>query len=196
MSRRILPARPRSNKKIESTALTIVKELQPKVLSGDERFDIERFFDCYLEDLTGVVTDYRKLDDGIYGYTDSEEMVCVISVDLAEDPYQEFFCRSTTAHECGHATLNVKDYRLMKTVLRSIHGKDHQLRMYREKDIITYRNPEWQAWRFAGALLMPAPAFVKSVDGGCGIKDLSKIFGVNPAFVRTRAKQLKLKLPK
>lgn len=196
MSRKIVPARPRSSKKIEATAMTIIRELQPGVLTNGEQFDIERFFDCHLEDITGVATDYQHLDNGIFGYTDSEEMVCVISRDLAEDRFQNNFCRSTTAHECGHAILNVKDYRVMRAVLRSIHGKDHQVRMYREQDIVVYRNPEWQAWRFAGAILMPESTFVRAVNGGAGEKELSKMFGVNPAFVRTRARALKLVLRK
>jgi Zn-dependent peptidase ImmA (M78 family) len=192
LSRRLVPANPRNRNDIESFALSIIRSLQPGVFTDNERFDIERFFDCYLEKLAGVSTDYRTLEDGIYGYTDSDEMVCVISRELSEDPSQEKFYRSTMAHECGHAMMHVKDYRTKKAILRSIHRKDHQLRVYREKDIVTYKNPEWQAWRFAGAILMPESVFKTTVKDGYSIYDLSDRFGVNPAFVRTRLKAFNL----
>ena len=194
MTRKLVPAQPRSNNDIESLALSIVRTYQPRVLNNGEQFDIERFFDCELELITQVSPDYQQLGDEIYGYTDSEEMVCVISSDLAEDPWSKYFYRSTMAHEIGHAVMHVRDYRRIKAILRSIHKKDHQLRMYREKDIILYRNPEWQAWRFAGALLMPEPVFRDAICNGYKVRSLSERFGVNPKFVRTRFKALNIKI--
>ena len=143
---RLIPAEPRSNATIESLALSIIRRYQPGVLNG-ESFDIERFFDCELEKRTGVATDYQQLEDGIYGYTDSKRMECVISLDLAdaEAPHQKYFYRSTMAHETGHAILHVADYRRKRAILRSMHKKDHESRLYREEHkIILYKNPEWQ----------------------------------------------------
>ena len=194
MGRRLVPARPRSNADIESLTLSIVLECQPGVLTEGERFDIERFFDCYLEEVSKVATDYQRLEYGVYGYTDSERMISVISRDLAEDPLQEYFYRSTMAHETGHAILHVADYRRKKAILRSIHKKNHELQVYREQDIKLYMNPEWQAWRFAGAILMPAQAFTVAVDDGLGVRDMCERFGVNRAFVNTRARALKIKV--
>lgn len=192
MSRRLVPAKPRSSANIDRFALNIVQKYQPGMLDNEERFDTERFFDCDLERITNVKTGYRLLEPGIHGYTDSEDLISIISVDLMDDPWEEFFCRSTMAHETGHAILHVWDYRKKKAILKSIHNKNHMLRNYREDEIITYKNPEWQAWRFAGALLMPEPAFRKAVIDGLGERDLSQRFGVNPAFVRSRAKALKI----
>lgn len=192
MSRHLVPAKPRSSANIDSLALNIVQKYQSGMLNNEERFDIERFFDCDLEGLTKVKTGYRLLESGIHGYTDSEDMISIISVDLMDDPWEEFFCRSTMAHETGHAILHVWDYRRKKAILKSIHDENHTLRNYREEEIITYKNPEWQAWRFAGALLMPEPAFREAVVDGLGKRDLSQRFGVNPAFIKSRAKALKI----
>ncbi|RJP80790.1 MAG: ImmA/IrrE family metallo-endopeptidase [Desulfobacteraceae bacterium] len=192
MTRRLVPAKPRSNADIESMALNIVLKYQPSVLSNEESFDIERFFDCDLEKITQVEIDYKPLEAGIYGYTDSENMECVISSDLIDSPHQQNFCRSTMAHESAHAMMHVHDYRLQKAILKSIHKHDHAIKMYREKDIITYRNPEWQAWRFAGALLMPESAIRNAIAKGKKTDDLSEQFGVNPSFVRSRLKVLKV----
>lgn len=192
MPRRLVPAKPRSNADIDGLALNIVRKYQPGMLNNEERFDIERFFDCELEGVTNVKTAYQELECGIHGFTDSETMISVISLDLMDDPREELFCRSTMAHETGHAILHVWDYRRKKAILKSIHNKNHMLRNYREDEIVLYMNPEWQAWRFAGALLMPKPAFRKAVKNGLDEQDLSKRFGVNPAFVRTRARALKI----
>ena len=194
MSRRLIPAKPRSSANIDSLALNIVQQYQPEMLNNEKRFDIERFFDCYLEGLTKVTTGYRRLEPGIHGYTDSNDLISVISVDLMDDPWEEFFCRSTMAHETGHAILHVWDYRRKKAILKSIHNENHTLRNYRESEIITYKNPEWQAWRFAGSLLMPEPAFREAMMEGLGERDLSQRFGVNPAFIRSRARALKINI--
>lgn len=191
--RRFIPANPRSNADIESLTLRMVRRYQPQVLTQNQRFDTEEFFDVDLEQITGVTPDYQHLDPGIYGYTDTDKNVCIISRDLVEDPFSEFYCRSTTAHEMGHAVLHVPDYKIKRAILRSIHKKGHDnLRFYREDDIPLYVNPEWQAWRFAGALLMPAPAFKAAVRAGETVRDLSRHFGVNPSFIQTRGRALKL----
>jgi len=193
VNRRFVPAKPRSNKDLESLSLNLVKHYQPGVINQKQRFDTEEFFDVDLEKLTGVATDYQHLESGIYGYTDTDEMVCAISKELADDPSSEYFFRSTTAHEIAHAVLHVSDYRLRRAILRSVNKKGHDsLRLFHESEIPLYRNPEWQAWRFAGALLMPAQAFLSAVKSGESLRDLSQHFGVNASFVMTRARSLKI----
>jgi len=67
---RLIPAKPRSKAQIEGLALSIIRAYQPGVLHKGESFDVERFFDCELEKMSGVAIDYQRLEDGIYGYTD------------------------------------------------------------------------------------------------------------------------------
>jgi Zn-dependent peptidase ImmA (M78 family) len=193
LAKKLIPAKPRSNASIEKNTLEIITKFQSDVLSNNEPFDIECFFDCDLEEFTGVKTDYQKLPFGIHGYTDSELMLSVISRDLAESESQNFFTYSTIAHEVGHAFLHVKDYRKKQATLLSLHEKDHNMRLCREEEIPLYMNPEWQAWSFAGAILMPATEVQKSLTKGYNISDLSERFRVNPAFVKSRLRKLKLR---
>lgn len=193
MTKKLIPAKPRSSANIEKDALGIIKEFQPEVLTKNSPFDVELFFDCDLEKQTGVNTDYQRLDFGVYGYTDSESMISVISLDLVNNGSQENFRRSTIAHEIGHAFLHVNDYKERRAILRSMHRQNHQMRSYREEEIITYENPEWQAWCFAGALLMPATVIQKLNSKGYTVSDMSEILRVNPAFMQTRLRSLKLK---
>lgn len=188
-------ARARSGAEIEGLALYIVKRYQPEVLQTPMAFDVERFFECELEEITGVDTDYRQLNPGIHGFTNSESMECVISLELADDPSQHFFCRSTISHEIGHAIQHVPEFRKRKELLKSIHDAQHvPLTLYRESDIPLYCNPEWQAWRFAGALLMPAPTMRLAMEECRDVISMSRLFQVNPAFVKTRLRVLKISL--
>lgn len=194
MSRELVLANPRSGVEIDRIALRVVKTFQPEALEEPLPFDIERFFECEMEKITGVVPDYKKLPPGIYGYTDSGTMESVISSDLMDNPSQLFFARSTIGHETGHCLIHVSEFRVKKAILKSIHDKCHGdgLRMYRESDIPTYMNPEWQAWRFAGALLMPRTAIEIGIKHGGNERDLARWFQVNPPFLRTRLRALKI----
>lgn len=195
MGRKFVPAKPRSNSDIEALTMKIVTHFQPAVLNDHKEFNTEEFFDLDLERLTGVATDYQQLDPGIYGYTDTQKNLCVISRDLADDPQNRNYYRSTAAHEIGHAVLHVRDYKIRRAILHSVHKKGHnELRLYNESEIPLYKNPEWQAWRFAGALLMPACVFRDAVNYGKPLKALSQQFGVNQSFVMTRARALKISL--
>jgi Zn-dependent peptidase ImmA (M78 family) len=197
LARRVVIANPRSGAEIDEIALRIIQKFQPKVLDKPTPFEIELFFECSLESISGVNSDYKELPSGIYGYTDSDAMESVISSELMDDPFQIRFCRSTMAHEVGHVLIHVPEFRCKKALLRSIHDKRHvSLRLYREVDVPVFKNPEWQAWRFAGALLMPAPTFISAVKDGLDERELSRLFQVNPAFVRTRLSALKIKYPK
>lgn len=193
MSRKLFKAKPRSGAEIERDAQRIIKYFQPQALQSPVPFNIEGFFEWELEALTGVKNDYRLLPDGIHGYTDSESMESVISRDLMDDPYNLFFARSTISHEVGHAVIHVPEVRRKKAILTSIHNKNHgDLTLYRESEIPLYCNPEWQAWRFAGAVLMPEKTITMALQDGATKGELSKIFQVNLAFVETRLRSLKM----
>lgn len=195
MPRSIPLAAPRSGAQIDQHALEIIRKVQPEVLIKPEPFDIERFFDCYLEEMTGVEPDYLELNPGIQGYTDIDEMKTVISLELMEDETQNNrrYRRSTMGHEAGHVIQHVPEFRKTKALLKFIHDAQHvRLRMYREEHVPLYRNPEWQAWRFSGALLMPTPTFIAAIEQGKTVLDLVEIFDVNPSFVETRLRSLKI----
>lgn len=195
MNRKVILAAPRSGKDIDEIMLRIVKKTQPQVLARPSAFDVEVFFECDLPEITGVVSDYRELPHGLDGFTDSDKMITVVAKDLVEsdDVVTRRRGRATIGHEGSHVLIHIPEFRLRKSILRSIHeSTNDNLRFHREENVPTYRNPEWQAWRGAKALLMPAPAVQIAVDRGCNLPDLVKIFDANPAFVRSRLTELGL----
>lgn len=180
-----------SRETIERKAETLLRQFQPGVLAGDEAFDIERFVDLHLEDLTGVKPDYLSLPAGVYGLTDQHRMV--IDLKLVDDPLSREFLRSTMAHEVGHVINHVpilRDRRHEQVFEQKTAGGD--LNLYRRKDLKPYEDPEWQAWRFAAALLMPRQAISTLVNNGYNLQSLARHFQVNRIFVERRLSQLGL----
>lgn len=193
MPRRVLLAEPTSGAKLDKLAFDLVKAYQPHVLEDIQPFDIEMFFECHVEHLTGVTTGYKELSFSVHGYTDIETSECMVASALVDDPTKIQFLRSTQSHESAHSLLHVKQFKEKKAFLRFIHDKDHaNLRLHREENVPVYCNPEWQAWRLGGALLMPAPMVRKAVGKGYSIMNLSEAFDVSVAFVESRLRGLKI----
>jgi len=187
---------PRTISEIESLAEAVVRQYQPLALEQLIPFDVEEFFECELESLTGISTDMCVLPKGLDGYTDPGMRVCVISsllYDNADDLVTRRRLRSTIAHEIGHCLLHVPDAS-QPDVPNGRFENDGScpIELYNPEDLKAFENPEWQAWRFASALLMPQACFRRAVSVGWTMKMIQNAFGVNPSFVESRKKQLSI----
>ncbi len=185
---------PTSGDKIELLATKIISQYQPEVLTGNAAFDVNRFVDTKLEDMTGVTPIYTNdLPPEIFGLTDSAENRLEIQAALAEDPFSVNFFRSTLAHETGHCIMHVPQLRTIKRnqVFRQAKGDD-SIQLYRKDNIPVYCNPEWQAWRFAGALLMPEKPLRMMIMDGVSQSDIAEYLAVNISFLKVRLKALKM----
>jgi hypothetical protein len=83
--------------------------------------------------------------------------------------------RFTVAHEVGHALMHVGSLNMVDASC----------------EVPKYRNPEWQANWFAGALLMPA-RFARRCYS---VKEMEEKFGVSTSAARRRARCLMMSLP-
>lgn len=195
MSHSVPLVRARSIKEIEDIAYKLVEDFQPDAVKMISPFEVEKFFEFELKNQTGVEPVYRTLGEGLEGYTDSEKMECVICSTLAdygEDDVQRRRLRATQAHEIGHCHLHVKDAQKNRTMLKFLHDKKASFERYQQGEIKAYVNPEWQAWRFAGALLMPECCIRAAVDKNWTRKRMSLAFDVNPSFIEVRLRDLKI----
>lgn len=183
-----------SGKQIDMIATNIIAKYQPEVLRGGKAFDVHRFVDNQLEDETGVDPIYsNELPSEVYGLTDSANMEVIFPVDLATDDSSVRFFRSTLAHETGHCKLHVPQLQQINRVQIFKQKKgDDSIKLYRRDNIPLYCNPEWQAWRFAGALLMPEDPLRVMVREGASLHEIADTFEVNISFVNTRLKALKI----
>lgn len=185
-----------SGAQIEQIAVRILRQKQPEVLEGVGAFDVERMVDLDLETDTGIDPDYTyELPEGVYGLTNTYEDKMYINAALSDNPYNERFLRSTLAHEVGHCVIHVPTVRRQRAVRIFRQTKDDmKINLYRKDNIPIYMNPEWQAWHFAGALLMPRSAVEVFFREGASVHDMGDHFRVNGAFVRYRLRALKLKI--
>jgi len=187
---------PRTIAEIESLAEAVVRQYQPSALEQLIPFDVEGFFECELESLTGISTDVRVLPKGLDGYTDPGMRVCVISsllYDNADDIVKYRRLRSTIAHEIGHCLLHVPNASERNELKgRFENDGNYPIERYDPQDLRAFENPEWQAWRFASALLMPEVCFRRAVRVGWKMSTIQNAFEVNPSFVESRKNQLSI----
>lgn len=184
---------PYSGEQLDALAATIVRDIQPDVLKGLGAFDVEAFFDLHLERLTGMECGYSNdLPAWVYGATDVGTNKVEINGTLADSPGGVRFLRSTIAHESGHGVVHAPRLRSLCLTQRFVQEKESLTRLNRNASIPIYLNPEWQAHRFAGGLLMPSDVVRQMVRRGASTADLVEHFDVNPSFVRSRLKGLKL----
>jgi len=192
MAQPVVKARPRSGAHIDELALSVVRKFQPEMLTRLQSFEVERFFEVEVPGFTGINIDYQRLGWGVHAYTDISEMKCVVSLDLMNNLEQRPFLNSTLAHEIGHCHMHVPEFLRRKADAKFVHDGTHALRLYRQEALKTFENPEWQAWRYAGALMMPAQSVRIAIEGGLTVRDLATVFSVYQPFVLTRLRALGL----
>ncbi|HEX8397507.1 MAG TPA: XRE family transcriptional regulator [Pyrinomonadaceae bacterium] len=187
-------ATPRSGAAIDADAEHIIEIFQSDMLTKPEPFKVEHFFECQFYQYFKVWSDYRDLQPNVHGYLNIEELHVVINAQLAEnqnDTVQRRFLRSTIAHELGHYFLHEPEFRVRMQLEEFADSDDAS----QNKHIPVYADPEWQAWRFAGALLMPKPSLEAALKLGCNTtEELCDVFAVNPAFMNSRLRALKMSL--
>ena len=195
MSHTVPKVQARRAAEIENLAFKIIEAFQPDAVKTIAKFDVEGYFEFELESQTGVAATNLELENGLDGYTDCAEMKCVISRKLMEydafDDVTRRRLRATQAHEIGHCHLHVAESRLNNSLLKFEHN-ENSLKRYRPEDIKAYEDPEWQAWRFASALLMPECCFRAAVKNNWTKKRMKHAFDVNPSFIDVRLRELKI----
>lgn len=186
-----------SGLELDNFAFEIVKRFQPKLLTGEEAFDIDWFIEVVEDDL---IIDFHFTGDllppGIDGCTSISDNTVYINSELTNNPHDEKYLRSTIAHELGHVILHVPFLRELniEKIFSQKKKEEQGIQLYRKDEIPVYKNPEWQAWRFAGALLMPEPAIRKHLKSGLSLSQIANAFMVNQPFLKSRLKALKIEI--
>lgn len=93
---------------------------------------------------------------------------------------------TTLAHELGHAVLHRRELRALAGCDRS--AVEASRALHRRRELKAFYDPEWQAWAFAGAVLMPRPALRRM--SGATISEIASEFRVSTSMVRTHVKRI------
>lgn len=188
---------PLSRAKIENDTLNFTKRYMPDSITSPQEIDIEYIFELIIPEIKpGLDTKYVDLSylgSEVMGYTDAQKKECCIHIELFKaaerdptSPEARRF-RATVAHEISHCLYHYSYLRTFKSYC-SANGKNTLMR--KRSDIPAYKDPEWQAWEQAGALLMPKPCMEKLIAEGANIYEIADVFNVNPVFVEGRITKL------
>ncbi len=176
-----------SGKRAEQIAATVLREYAPNLLNEPAAFPVGHFFEFYMPERYKVTTGVADLPLGIEGITTSNRHVV-----LAADVYEQMLendgrSRFTALHECVHGIVHVP----ILEELRCSQGASPEGILYCSNQIPAYANPEWQAHRVAGSLLMP-PLAVREVMSRLGPtpSHLASVFCVSPSAAAVRLSQL------
>lgn len=148
MAKPVPMVRPRSANDIEQAATRILDRYGRATLAGKQPFDIIRFVDGPLEENYKIAFEVQDLGPHIEGRFENRTLILNTPV-YQGAVHGKNRDRFTCAHECGHAVLHANELDVINEWQR---GK---VALYRREDIPAYCNPEWQANRFASAILMP-----------------------------------------
>jgi Zn-dependent peptidase ImmA (M78 family) len=149
----ILAVAPRSIENIELLADRVVSSFSMDVIEGLAHFDVVMFCESVLPDSHQVefaVVPDAQVSSSSEGYFDGYK-VCVPESVYRQACKDEGRSRFTLSHEASHGMLHVPEVRLWRRSPASVGWMRKGTSSY-----VRYRDPEWQANRLAGALLMPA----------------------------------------
>jgi len=186
----------RSKTDIEQSAIRMLSQFLPSAIKQPETVNIEYLFEIVIPEHYKIKTEYCDLSGlgyNVLGYTNAQLKKSFIDKSLSdyEDHSTRRLFRSTVAHEIKHCVKHVQILNYFKSICTD---KDDDNLYRREKSTIKpYEDPEWQAWFFAGALLMPSHHILTLHKRGCSVGEMADIFDVNPAFVSSRIRRLGLK---
>lgn len=185
-----------SKMQIEAKATAILREIQPEVLLGNGPVEIEEFYEFYIPDYYGIKTHYTDLSPlgaDILGYTDASKKLSYVDKTLSDSedaPIVRRF-RATVGHEAGHCIYHVAVLNSFRS--SSMRAESEGLYRAEYAQVKPYENPEWQAWEFARAFLMPRPLVIRCCEKGWSVRDMADFFDVNPAFMEVRLRKLNIK---
>lgn len=179
---------------INGFTLKILEYVQPRVIKGKEAFNVDRFIEI-IEDELSIDFDFTyDLPPEVHGCTSTIDNKVLIQAEIADDPIQIRYLRSTVTHECGHVVLHIPMLRKLSKDKTFSQKKDENqgINLYSNKPNKAYKDPEWQAWEFAGSILMPKPTLITLAKLGMALRDMADHFIVNEIFLRSRMKKLKM----
>lgn len=185
----VVPVSPKSTESIIAVAEWTLGALQPTALVQPEQVDVLGLVEHRLpkEGVHFVPASRDELPD-----SEAETNISLrgdIEVLIREEQWHDLIgggrqahrARATACHELGHVVLHVPEHR------RKAATALYRRSPVRRTQVKPYRDPEWQAWTFALAFLMPV-----RVVRGMGARtpaEMSEVFGVSETLATTHLKR-------
>lgn len=188
------PVNPLSVAAIEELGRCVLDQLAPEMLVTPQPLNVLDLVDTRLPQFGIHVCPATREEIGHRaGATDpsgDNEITILVAESvwdaLESPPPTSHYAKTTVCHELGHAILHVP-------VLRRRLLRDNVLARVQRGRLKPYEDPEWQAWTFAGAILMPSAALhLLQAQGMTLTAELvSSVFEVSIEMARNHLRRLK-----
>ncbi len=169
--------------------------LAPEALSVPKPLDVLTLVDTRLPKFGIHICPASRQEigdrDGATDLDGTGEITILISEEVWEelelDAPRSHYARSTVCHELGHAIIHVPALR------RRLQLTNVLARTQRAK-LRAYEDPEWQAWMFCGAILIPSVTLqaLQSENAKLTPELVSQTYEVSSSMARQHLKRLKL----
>lgn len=188
------PVRPTSVAALEELGRCFLAQLLPNTLERPQSLDVAQLSELILPrfKIHTIPASVEELGNRA-GATDPKgdsDINILINEEVWDDLLEPapgcYFARSTICHEIGHAVLHVPALR--RRVLMT-----NTLNRVQRRQLKAYEDPEWQAWMFAGSILMPSTTLKMMIgnSGSLSISEVSEIYEVSEAMTRSHLRRLK-----
>lgn len=188
------PVRPLGVSAIEELGRCFLEQLSPESLTKPQPLNVLHLVDIRLPSFGIHVCPASHEEIGNRaGATDPKgngEISILVSEEvwdaLEQPPPKSHYAKTTVCHEIGHAVLHVPALR------RRLLLEDALSRVQR-RTLRAYEDPEWQAWMFAGAVLMPSLALriLQEQHNLLTPELVGHTFGVSDSMAQKHVRRLK-----
>lgn len=188
------PVNPLSVPIIEELGRCFLQQLAPEMLEGPRALDVLDLVDKRLPDFGIHVCPATREELGNrVGATDPKgkgEINILVAEEiwdnLEADAPKSYFAKTTVCHELGHALIHVP-------ILRRRLQMHNVLARTQRANLRAYEDPEWQAWAFAGSILLPRTTLevLEEKYGNISIDLVSSVYEISTNMVSSHLRRLK-----
>jgi hypothetical protein len=192
------PVDPLSVASISELGRCFLEQLAPEVLVSPQALNVLDLVDARLPAFGIHVCPASRQEigdrDGATDPKGNDDVTVLVSEDVWDQLElsgpRSYYARSTVCHELGHAVIHVP-------VLRRRLLLTNVLARTQRSNLRAYNDPEWQAWAFCGAILMPSVTLcmLQEQRGTLDADVVSETFEVSRQMASNHLKRLRL-IPK
>lgn len=188
------PVNPLGVAAIEELGRCFLDHLAPDTLTSPHPLDVLELVDSRLPQFGIHVCPATREEignrDGATDLKGDREVSILVAEDVWDalelPPPKSHYARTTVCHEIGHAVLHVP-------VLRRRLLLSDALARTQRAELRPYEDPEWQAWAFAGAILLPSATLrmLHAQHNRLTPELVSSIFEVSISMAQSHLRRLK-----
>ncbi|MHB1952324.1 MAG: ImmA/IrrE family metallo-endopeptidase [Sulfobacillus sp.] len=188
------PVNPLSVAAIEELGRCFLDQLAPEMLVKPQPLDVLGLADTRLQKFGIHVYPASREEIGNRDGATNPKGDGEVSILVAEEVWETlesaipkcYYARSTVCHEIGHAILHVPVLR-RRLLLNDALARTQRVRLR------AYEDPEWQAWTFAGAILIPSATLrmLQAQQGPLTPELVSSTFEVSAGMAQSHLARLK-----